>query len=91
MDKLKDHENRIVESENNIILLKSLSGGGGNKNSTNLELNGGESTSGLMDAFGMMIENLRKEMYAKFAERDDYNRLKKRIEELENKGKGLEE
>ena len=44
-----------------------------------------------MDAFGMMIENLRKEMYAKFAERDDYNRLKKRIEELENKGKGLEE
>lgn len=31
----------------------------------------------------MMVENLRKEMYAKFSERDDIDKLKKRIEELE--------
>lgn len=38
-----------------------------------------------------MVENLRKEMYAKFSEKDDVSKLKKRIDDLQENVKVLDE
>ena len=40
-----------------------------------------------IDKLNIMIENLRKEMYAKFTEKDRYNELKQRVDELEKLSK----
>lgn len=51
-------------------MLKTLGGGsGGGIND--------ENTQKLLDAFETMVENLRKECYAKFADRDDTNQMLK--------------
>jgi hypothetical protein len=56
--------------------LKSLSGSGND--------GGDGDNKGVIDAIEIMIENLRKECYAKFAEREDAEDMKKRIGKLEN-------
>ena len=38
---------------------------------------------GFIDALEEMIDNLRKEIYGKFADKDSFEDLKKRVEELE--------
>lgn len=35
-----------------------------------------EGKKGMLDALEILIENLRKECYAKFADRDEHNQLK---------------
>jgi hypothetical protein len=61
----------------------SLSGGDGD--------NSGENSIGkIIDALETLVENLRKECYAKFADRDQHNNLKKRIDELEKQYKEIE-
>lgn len=65
---------------NTMLLLKSL--GASN--------NGGEGNDGkpdILDALETLIENLRKECYAKFAPRDEISGLKQRIEILEKEMK----
>lgn len=53
-----------------------MSGGGGD--------NGlGDNKAGFFDALETLIENLRKECYSKFADREEFNDLKKRIEVIE--------
>ena len=57
--------------------MKSLAGAGSSNS-------GGGDNKGVIDAIEVMIENLRKECYAKFAEREDADDMKKRIEALEH-------
>ena len=73
---MKDQQDRMVEAENSIILLKSLGASSGS--------GGASDNSGLLDALAIMVENLRKECYAKFAEKDDLSKFRKRIENLEH-------
>jgi hypothetical protein len=73
---VKDHENRISEAESTILLLKSLGGSSSSDND-----NGGK--PGFLDALEILIENLRKECYSKFAEKDDLSKFKKRIADIE--------
>ena len=57
-----------------ILLLKSL--GGANTP-------GADGRPGFLDALEILVENLRKECYSKFAYKDDINGFKKRIDALE--------
>ena len=70
----KDHGNRITEAENTILLLKSLGGSSGS---------GSDGKPGFLDALETLVDNLRRECYDKFAERDDFNNFKKRIDAVE--------
>ena len=63
-DKAKDHDNRITEAENSILLLKSLSGGHGSGE-------GNDGKPGIIDALETLVENLRKECDAKFGDREE--------------------
>lgn len=72
-DKAKSQGDKINEIESTLLLLKSLSGGG----------NSGDGGAGIIDQLEILIENLRKECYAKFADRDDFTNLKRRVAELE--------
>ena len=63
MQRLKDNEAKVSELDSSVLLLKSLSGGGSGVD--------GDSSKGLLDALEVMVDNLRKECYAKFADRDE--------------------
>ena len=65
-------ENRLNEHQSSISLLKGL-GAETNANGK----------PGFIDALEEMIDNLRKEIYGKFADKDSFEDLKKRVEELE--------
>jgi hypothetical protein len=79
---LKDHADRIIDTENAVILLKSMSGAPSNSGSgTGSGANG--NNGNFFDALETLIENLRKECYAKFGDRDEFNHFKKRLEALE--------
>jgi hypothetical protein len=66
----------MIELERTVILLKSMSGGGG----------GGENnTSGLIEALEQMIDNLRKEVYAKFKLRESDDIFSKKLLDLESR------
>ena len=73
---VKDHSDRLGESERTVMLIKSMGGSGFGDN--------GDVNPGHLDALEILIENLRKECYAKFAEKDDFNKFKKRVETLED-------
>jgi len=60
------------------LLLKSLSGSGGDGSEGD-----GEGKKGVLDALEILVENLRKECYAMFAGKDEFNDLKDRVESLE--------
>ena len=77
-DKQKEHDSKIKENENNIMLLKSLSNSGGDGSAGD-----GESKKGVLDALEILVENLRKECYAMFAGKEEFNDLKERVESLE--------
>lgn len=82
MDKTTgDHSDRLSEAERTILLIKSMKGtGSGEEGGDNL---------GSLDALEILIENLRKECYAKFAEREDLKKSNERIDELERLMKEL--
>lgn len=61
---MKDNEAKVAEIDSSLHLMKSLSGAGGGKID-------GDTSKGLLDALEVLVENLRKECYAKFADRDD--------------------
>jgi len=44
-----------------------------------------------LDALEILIENLRKECYAKFANKDEFDSLRGRVSALENKMRDVEE
>ena len=74
---MSDHDNRINEAENTILLVKSMGAGSSSNDSTG--------KPGFMDALETLIDNLRKECYAKFTDREDSNKLRKRVEQLEDR------
>lgn len=74
-DMLKEHGDRLSQSENNILLLKGLNNVGGNDEDE-------EGKKGLLDALQIMVENLRKECYANFGSRYDTDYLKRKMEEV---------
>ena len=69
---VKDMENKLNEHQSSIALLKSL---------------GAEATSngkpGFIEALKEMIDGLRKEIYGRFVEKDDFKDIVKRVDELE--------
>ena len=82
-NKVREHDDRITDAENAILILKSL-GNSGNSS-------GNDGKPGFMDALEILIENLRKECYAKFAEKDDFNVFKSRVSALEDHVKRLDD
>jgi len=74
LKRLKDSEAKLAEHDSTLMLLKSLSGGSSD---------GSEGAKqGMLDALEILVENLRKECYSKFAERDELNQQKKLIDDL---------
>ena len=61
---VKDMQNKLDEHSSSIALLKSL--GAENQN---------DGKPGFIDALEEMINGLRKEIFGKFAEKDDFNNL----------------
>lgn len=81
LQKLKEHDAKIAEHDSTLMLLKTMSGSGN-----------GEGGQAMLDALEILVENLRKECYSKFADRDDFNQsqvqmkdLLKRMEQLERR------
>ena len=62
--------NKLNEHESSIQLLKSLSG---------VKKEGGNGEDGMLDALETLIENLRKECYSKFGDRDVQEELMVRV------------
>lgn len=77
---VKEHGDRLSEAERTILLLKSMGGSGDD--------NGGDK-SGFIDALEILVENLRKECYSRFAEKDDLKAFGTRISDLEKEMKEL--
>lgn len=70
---LKDHSSRMDEVESSLLLLKSLMNSGDSENGK----------PGFLDALEILVENLRKECYAKFADRDSLDDLKERVNNID--------
>jgi hypothetical protein len=68
LQRLKDNEAKIAEHDSTIQLLKSL--GAGSSGDGN----------GIIDQLEILIENLRKECYGKFADRSDLDSLKSKLD-----------
>jgi hypothetical protein len=49
----------------------------------------GDGNAGMIDALEIMIENLRKECYAKFANRDLQEKLKSKVKKLKKHAKEM--
>lgn len=75
MKKLKEFDQRISDQDNKITLLKALGGGDGK----------GPDLDSLINALQVMVENLRKECYAQFAERDEHRTLQSKVRNLDEK------
>jgi hypothetical protein len=73
---VKNNNDRLGETERTVLLLKSMG--------ATVSGNDGDGKPGFLDALEILIENLRKECYSKFAERDDFNKFRKRVEALED-------
>ena len=71
---LKDHDERLGEHASSIQLLKSM----GQQE---------DGKPGFLDALETMIENLKKEIYARFASKDEVEDLSKRVTALEQEMK----
>ena len=69
---VKEMQNKLNEHSSSIALLKSL-GAEENQNGK----------PGFIEALEEMIDGLRKEIFGKFVEKDDFNNLSKRVEDLE--------
>ena len=68
----------LNEHDNTLLLLKSMFNSGAGVNLNGVEGKDGENpSSNLLDALQTMVENLRKECYATFAPRDDFDKMKK--------------
>lgn len=65
------------------MLIKSMGGGLGSDDTDGVR-------QGMLDALEILVENLRKECYAKFADRDDYNQTKKSCDDLQKRMQELE-
>lgn len=76
---VKEHGDRLGDAERTMLLLKSMGSTVGG--------DGSDGKPGYLDALEILIENLRKECYAKFAEKDDLNKFRHRIEKLEDQMK----
>lgn len=72
---VSDHEDRLTTAEGTILLLKSMGATAGS--------GGKDGEPSFIDALQILVENLRKECYAKFADREEFINFKKRVEDLE--------
>jgi len=70
---LRDHTGRLSELESSVLLLKSLSNTGSSE----------DGKPGFLDSLETLVENLRKECYMKFADRDLFSDLGKRVSVIE--------
>ena len=82
LKRLKDSEAKIAEHDSTLMLLKSFSGGGSEDTEG--------ARQGMLDALEILVENLRKECYSKFAERDELYQQKKLIDDLNRRLSDLE-
>ncbi|CDW76993.1 UNKNOWN [Stylonychia lemnae] len=82
--RLKDQEAKTAELDSSLQLMKTLGGVGGGK------MDDGTG-KGLLDALEILVDNLRKECYAKFADKDDQNEMQKKMEELNDRLSELEQ
>jgi chromosome segregation ATPase len=73
---MKDHTDSIAEHNSSIQLLKTL---GATRSGSN-----GDNGSSMIDALETLIENLRKECYAKFGDRQEQDSMKRRIDDIMN-------
>lgn len=82
--RLKEQEAKTAELDSSLQLMKTLGGVGGGK------MDDGTG-KGLLDALEILVDNLRKECYAKFADKDDQNEMQKKMEELNDRLSELEQ
>jgi len=87
-DKIKENSNNVNEALNSVSLLKTLSfatssGGDGDNSGSNMK--------GIIDALETLVDNLRKECYAKFGDRDEMNGMGRKIEQIQEHLKHLDE